>query len=82
MICKHCGDNGAAWTCELCVADGCKKKLGKTIKGQCRTCHDELKHGIIKNQNIHLCSGSGDILSGDDPSPWQENNVRHLEDCR
>ena len=70
MICKHCKDARRPWKCDLC---------DKSITDECYSCHRELAHGVIVNQNIHIVSSTG---GGKDDDPSQQNNVRHLEDCR
>ena len=43
----------------------------------CEDCKNELKFGIIRNQNTQL--GQGTPWWTHDPSPWQENAIRCLE---
>jgi len=62
--CKHCGDIIHAFTCDKCKEEECD------IEDQCRECHEELKHGVVQNQNIHIIGhGSGDSVD-DDLDAW------------
>lgn len=51
--CKHCkeeipeGEDVAR--CKTCKRD---------LVDQCMECHDEIAHGLVVNQNIHVC-GNG-----------------------
>jgi len=68
--CKHCGDDAANRKCPVCK---------KEIEQECIECHQEVAHGIIKNQNIHIVGGSKPLCSvEDDPdaySPsWKAGN--------
>lgn len=49
MQCKHCEEpiNPNRW-CDIC-----RRKL----TDQCRTCHEEVAHGQIRNQNFAICNG-------------------------
>lgn len=67
--CRHCGDSINVWTCET----GDKHE----VADQCRTCHNELSHGIIRIQNIHICGGGPD--PGHSNGLW-ENLVREYEE--
>ena len=62
-ICFYCEEKYGPWECGTC------KKNTRT----CRDCHNEIKHGVIKNQNVHII-GSGappgtDTVDGD-PDAW------------
>lgn len=46
MTCIHCQDDIKIWPCVICQKD---------IEAECKLCHNELKHNIIKNQNLHIC---------------------------
>lgn len=61
-LCKACGDPATR-----ILNDGY----------YCDECYDELKNGIISNQNVSMFGGSP--ASPDDISPWQENAIRHME---
>lgn len=70
--CRHCDDPiSGTIACEVC---------NRKLRDQCWTCHAELAHGRIKNQNIHVC-GSGRGPRGDGgASPGQENGIRAFEE--
>lgn len=72
MKCKHCGDDIKAWTCD-------KSEKPHAVLDQCRACHNELRHDIIKNQNIHICGGGPDPGHSDGSF---ENVVREMEGGR
>lgn len=63
--CKHCGDE----IDPNAECSECKKKL----REQCQTCHNEVNHGIIKNQNIHFVgnSNSGNNSVEDDTDAFK-----------
>lgn len=48
-------------------------------KSVCKECLDELKDGVVVNQNIHFFGGTPATMN-DDAGPWQENAVRCMED--
>lgn len=61
-ICKHCKcgiDNRRKCdTCERIMSD------------QCKTCHEEVAHGQIRVQNIHICgNGNGSWLNSVENDP-------------
>lgn len=60
MKCKHCEE-------EFNDEEDCPK-CEKPPENQCLTCHLEVEHGILTNQNIHICGGA---------SPPQ-NDPRHI----
>lgn len=70
--CSYCRDSYCEFQC---------KKCKKTPLNACKECHYELAHNIIVNQNVNFFGG-GSYSSDGDPSPAQENAVRHLEDGR
>jgi hypothetical protein len=55
--CKHCKDETSLTTCSIC-----DKRLTK----ECLTCHNELAHGIIRNENIHICGSPSSKLDTPD----------------
>lgn len=55
--CKHCEESIFPAMCEEC---------GKIIKDQCRTCHREVSHGIIKIQNINMVGNAAPGMSPDE----------------
>ena len=57
LPCKHCGDTVPPWDCESCEAK---------VADQCRCCHDEVAHGKIRIQNIHVCSSRESKANWDD----------------
>ena len=70
MECKHCQDSISKRQCSVCKED---------IEDECMTCHKELKHNVIKIQNVHIVGGSRNLCSVDDdpdayaPS-WKADN--------
>jgi len=69
MICKSCG-------CEIegpdCDKRGCQQYgtiKNKLFPQRCLECHNELVHGEIKNQNVHVCGGTNSKLDGLDKDP-------------
>lgn len=74
MTCKHCGDEFKAYRCEECKAD---------VGAACRECHAEKSHGVIAPATPTR-GGRADAAPTrrlkDDPSPWDENNTRAMED--
>ncbi len=64
MVCIHCNDQVGSWECDICK---------QVVVGQCQCCHNELKHGVIKNQNIHIIGAGSppgtDTIDGD-PDAW------------
>jgi len=56
LECKHC-------ECSISGKVACPE-CGITLSDQCKTCHMEVAHGVIKNQNIHIV-GSGSGMSVD-----------------
>ena len=58
QICKHCGDP--------CYNVSCEK--GCLFQDECIDCHNEIRHGIIKNMNIHIIGGPGGPEGIDDIS--------------
>jgi hypothetical protein len=46
---------------------------------QCRACHNEIAHGIIKNQNVRIIGG-GTLGDPADPGGAWENVVREYEE--
>lgn len=75
-LCCSCGDP---------VLGPCKiKKCPAPLDPRCRACHAEKFHGAIPD-----VTGDGTIGGNPrgghrhgDPSPWQENNVKLMEDGR
>lgn len=59
--CKHCDDIVASWLCDRC---------GKQRIDQCKACHEELAHGVIKNQNIHVVGSHSAGSANDDPDAF------------
>jgi hypothetical protein len=46
--CRHCQSPiNPEQKCLLC---------GEPMIDQCKVCHEEVTHDVIRNQNIHLCS--------------------------
>lgn len=75
--CKHCGDSVCPWTCEERKPGSKRTKCG-CVATQCRECHNELSHGVIKNQNIHMCSSGYSPTDQDSNGCWS-NVVRELD---
>jgi protein-arginine kinase activator protein McsA len=67
--CSACGDYE-----NLVVS----KKSGRVL---CQECLDEIEKGIIPVVTYSRASVSH-VKRDDEPSPWQENNVRLMEDGR
>lgn len=74
MTCRYCQDRIAIWMCDTCDS---------AVIGSCETCHNEVKHGQIKIQNVHIVGGTGEghrsITESEEDSPWHHNNIRNLE---
>ena len=67
---------GGAFRLPIATASGGPKNAMGVRKYQwCRACS-------LSQQSVRLTKGHGQVVFDDDPSPWDENNVRHLEDCR
>jgi hypothetical protein len=49
-------------------------------KPVCHDCYQELRHGVIKNVNIHLFGGRAGVFHEDEEDPGFENGVKALED--
>lgn len=73
--CKHCGDPIKFWDCD---------RGGKThtVIDECCTCHNEISHGIVINQNIHICSSPTRRPQDEDANGGWSNIVRESEDPR
>lgn len=75
MSCKHCGDACKTFRCSRCRAD---------VGAACVTCHNELWHDEPDTKPIQPKGGRADAAISrrlrDDPSPWDENNTRAMED--
>jgi hypothetical protein len=67
--CRYCSEESSYEACPAC----------EDTYGACFTCHAEIVHGVIKNQNIHI-AGTLRAAPRDDVSPWQANAIRCLED--
>lgn len=75
---EMCGDLTES-EIKICAACG---DLGfHAFKSQryCLECYQELKSGVITNHNVAFV-GNRPTGKGN-PSPWQENAIRLLEDC-
>lgn len=47
----------------------------------CRECADELFRGKIRKTRVEIfTAGCGETIYQDDPTPWEENAIRALED--
>ncbi len=77
MICKACGD-AFDWPrrLEMLREAGMTPKPGE--ERYCTECANELFRGVIVVSPAKLYSAGR--AGPEEPSPWQENNVRHLED--
>jgi hypothetical protein len=57
--------------------------MGHAVTGRagryCKTCFEELEHGVIRNQNIALHGGSRGRLD-EDMGSYRTNAVRNMED--
>lgn len=62
ISCQHCGDVIETQRCSLC---------GESLRRlrQCAVCHQELRHDVITNQNIHLCGNPRMSANGGDGDP-------------
>lgn len=49
-LCRYCGDPVRTWSCKRCPE--------LNTSSHCKTCHNELKHGRITNQNIKFIGGT------------------------
>lgn len=58
--CRHCGDAIEPWRCETCRC---------AVALSCPECHDELAHGVITDQNIHIVGGGDGRLDSIDADP-------------
>jgi hypothetical protein len=48
--CKYCGEQFSQnWAC---------KKCPMIKKNHCKVCHNELKHGRVRNHNVNFAGGS------------------------
>jgi hypothetical protein len=54
--CDSCGYSFRTSDCEICE---------KIITDRCIDCHNEIKHDIIKNQNIHIVSSGRSPIDPD-----------------
>jgi formylmethanofuran dehydrogenase subunit E len=63
-----------------CYACGDPAKAEFETKPVCPDCYDELKHGVIKNVNIHLFGGRSAVFHWDEENPGFENAIKALED--
>lgn len=66
-VCKHCGDPCPT---ESIVCEACGGVF--SLMRQCRVCHDEVKHDLIRNQNIHIVGGVGKITDEDANGGWSQ----------
>lgn len=62
--------------CDACGLDEVRTKLRG--REYCQACFNELKYGLIINQNISFLGG-GRATKEDDSGPWQQNAIRDLE---
>ena len=78
--CRACGDsyNPLKRRESLAKAD---LTLQKGELEYCRECADELFRKTIRTTRANLfVTGSGESIYQDDPSPWEENAIRAMED--
>ncbi len=76
MSCFYCGDKVKTWRCRECRAD---------VGAACPECHAEKSHGVIAPATPTRGSRADAAVTRrmkDDPSPWDENNTRAMEDTR
>ena len=67
-------------TINFCAACGDLGLYAFRSQRFCLICYAELKTGVVVNQNLTFV-GNRPVGKRGNPSPWQENAVRLLEDC-
>ena len=61
--CKYCHDSIDPYTCDICEPN--------TPQDECLSCHDELAHDVVENQNIHIIGRHTGLDSlEDDPDAY------------
>jgi hypothetical protein len=55
--CKTCKETVKIEGCDIC---------NHSITDSCLDCHNELVHGVIEDQNIHVCGGRSSKLNTPD----------------
>ena len=69
MNCVYCKDE---------VFGGKCRKCGMKLINICPDCHNETKHNVVKNQNIHICGGMPSPL---DPDAYGTTGVSLQNEC-
>ena len=83
MTIKTCKACGCGFDADVRMRDLDRDALapGQNELAYCRDCADEIYRDTISTTPARTFpSGSGECVYRDDPSPWEENNIRIMED--